>query len=474
MNATSNDLAHPRFSIFTDPTRKDALIMPVTSPHLTPGSRARRRARNVAAASLASGLALLGSTMASPARAVAPGAIQAFGSNTSGQLGNGTTTSSPQPDYFPVPAPVLNGATDLSLVTAVSGGRAHSLALQTSNTVRAWGRNGDGQLGNCSSTDSPLPVTVGDNATCTTTLSQITDIDGGGNHSLAVKNNDTVWAWGSNASGQLGDGSTTSRSYAGQVKTNNTPTYLTGITAASAGFDHSLALKSDGTVWAWGDNTDGQLGDSTNTNSSYAAKVKTVGATCAATNADLSSVTEVAAGAGHSLALKSDGTVWAWGNNEEGQLGDGTTANQKCAVQVTDSMGNLTSVVHISAGWRFSVAVKSDGSVWAWGDNLYGQLGNNNVPNDSSVAVQVQDAAGGNLSGVASVSAGGHHTLAIKATSGAVSCWGRADHGECGTAAGIIAGPPPYRTYYQPTAVPVVGVAAATAVAGGGSHSLVL
>ena len=463
--------------------------MPVNSFQLhKPGSRARRRARAVAAVSLAAGLALLSSTVASPARAVAPGAIQAFGSNTSGQLGNGTTTTSPQPDFFPVPGPVLDGDTDLSRVTAVSGGRAHSLALKTSNAVRAWGKNGDGQLGNCSTTDSSLPVTVGDNATCTSVLNQISDIDGGASHSLAVKGNDTVWAWGANTSGQLGDGSTTSRSYAGQVKTNSTPTYLTGITAASAGFDHSLALKSDETVWAWGDNTDGQLGDSTNTNSSYAAKVKT-GAAC---GADLSGVTEVAAGAGHSLALKSDGTVWAWGNNADGQLGDGTTTSHNCAVQVTVSGNNLTGVVHISAGWRFGVAVKSDGSVWAWGDNQYGQLGSDkapvptgvptgvpapvttNVPTDSSVAVQVQDAAGGNLTGVVGVSAGGQHTLAIKSTGGTVSCWGRADHGECGATGGLVNGPPPSRQFYQATAVPVVGVAAATAVAGGGSHSLVL
>jgi hypothetical protein len=213
-----------------------------------------------------------------------------------------------------------------------------------------------------------------------TGLTGVTQVAAGTFHSLAVRSDGTVWAWGANNGGQLGDGTTTNRSVPVQV------TGLTGVTQVAAGTFHSLAVRSDGTVWAWGNNLHGQLGDGTTTNRSVPVQVT-----------GLSGVTQVAAGWGQSLAVKSDGTVWAWGYNLQGELGDGTTTDSPVPVPVA----GLSGVVQVAAtggiGGGESLAVKSDGTVWAWGIHI------------GSVPVQV---AG--LSGVTQLAAGvGGHILAL-------------------------------------------------------------
>ena len=175
-------------------------------------------------------------------------------------------------------------------------------------------------------------------------------------HTLALKSDGTVWAWGSNSYGQLGDNTTVTR-YT-PVQTQN----LSGITAISTGFQHSLALKSDSTVWAWGCNLIGRLGDNTTTDRHTPVQVQ-----------NLSGITAISAGHGQSLALKSDGTVWAWGANNAGALGDGTTIARYIPVQIL----NLSSITYICSGQYNSLALKSDGTVWAWGANSAGELGDN-------------------------------------------------------------------------------------------------
>ena len=231
--------------------------------------------------------------------------------------------------------------------------------------VSAWGNNFFGQLGNetyDASSNTPVEVSNLDGA-------EVKALAGGQGHSLALRSDGTVWAWGLNQDGRLGDGTNTDSSTPVQVKDPNEPTgYLSGVTAIAAGGSHNLALKDDGTVWAWGSNTggqeqkiSGQLGNDTYASSNTPVKVS-----------DLGGVEAISAGGSYSLALKDDGTVWAWGNNEFGQLGDGTNTDSSTPVQVSD----LDGVKGIAAGGAHSLALKDDGTAWAWGANPYGQLGN--------------------------------------------------------------------------------------------------
>src|SRR3990170_7413761 len=193
-------------------------------------------------------------------------------------------------------------------------------------------------------------------------------IAGEEDHSLALKNDGTVWAWGYNLYGQLGNGNNTNSNVPVQVAG------LTGITAiAGGGRAHSLALRNDGTVWAWGYNINGQLGNGTFTNSNVPVPVTSFTGVSAISSGDL-----------HSLALKNDGTVQAWGNNASGQLGNGTFTNSNVPVPVS----SLAAVTAIAGGANHSLALKNDGTVRAWGLNSYGQLGSGNNT-DSNIPVQV-------------------------------------------------------------------------------------
>lgn len=247
----------------------------------------------------------------------------------------------------------------------------------------------------------------------------------GGNHTVALRSNGEVWAWGSNTNGELGDGTsgTTPRTTPTRVRTNAT-TFLGNVTAVAAGTNHTLALKSDGTVLAWGLNSSGQLGDGTTVQKLYPVTVKLANGTA------LTGIVEIACGATHSLGRKSDGTVWAWGANASGQIGDGTTTSPRSvATQVkTTSSTFLTSVVSIAAGSAHSAAAKSDNSVWCWGLNSSGQLGNN-ATKASSFPVRVTKSSG--FLSATKVYCGANHTFARDAV-GAVWAWGLNSNGQVG------------------------------------------
>lgn len=183
-------------------------------------------------------------------------------------------------------------------------------------------------------------------------------IEAGGNYTLALRTDGTLWAWGDNSFGQLGDGSLITRNVPGKIGTGS------NWTAVSAGFYHTVALKSDGTLWAWGDNTKGQLGDDSG-EFMLPAPVRL------GTDSDWAAV---AAGDFHTLALKTDGSLWAWGENTSGQVGDGSIAPKNQPVPV--KIGTDTNWVSIAAGGSHSIALKADNSLWAWGSNNGGQLGN--------------------------------------------------------------------------------------------------
>ena len=194
-------------------------------------------------------------------------------------------------------------------------------------------------------------------------LSEIVAISGGGTHSLAVRGDGTVWAWGFAGSwcgGGLGDGTT------GISSTPIQASGLSPVVAVAGGWMFSLALSRDGTVWAWGCAPFGQLGDLTRIPRATPTQV-----------ASLTSVVAVAAGYGHALAVKDDGTVWAWGHNGSGQLGDGTVAANRVdpGRPIPRPVSGITGIVAVAGGFAHSLALKRDGTVWAWGSNDSGQLG---------------------------------------------------------------------------------------------------
>lgn len=222
--------------------------------------------------------------------------------------------------------------------------------------MRVWGYNQFGQLGDNSGTDRPSVTNVAlpDGARA---------LAAGGAHSLAVKADGTVWSWGLNRNGQLGDGTTTLRTRA--VPVQGDAAQLRGAVQVAAGWYHSLALKSDGTVWSWGLNRDGQLGDGSRIERRTAVRVR-----------ELSNVKFIAAGVEFSAAITRDGSLWMWGRNTRGQLGNGNRESQAIPQRVLDQDGNpLRGVAMVSLGSQHALALTADGRAWAWGSNASGQLG---------------------------------------------------------------------------------------------------
>lgn len=322
------------------------------------------------------------------------GSVWAWGDDGAGELGNGVRIFSTTP---------RRPQTDGGWIAVAAGGR-HSVALASGGTVSTAGNNDYGQLGDGTRVNR---ATFGPVAG----LTGVVEISAGYYHSLARKADGTVWAWGLDYAGRLGNGP--------DGGPGLSPVQVTGLTGAiriSAGGGHSLALRNDGTVWAWGDNGKGQLGDATTITREAPVRVS-----------GLNDVVEIAAGEDHSLARTRDGSVWAWGGNYEGQLGDGTNTDRPTPVRVT----GLAGAVALSAGGTVSAALTSDGSVWTWGANFEGQLGDGTF--DSSTA----PARLSGLDGVAAISVGSGHTLAAK-RDGSLLAWGRNDFGQAGD--GTLAG----------------------------------
>lgn len=314
----------------------------------------------------------------------------------------------------------------LSGVAELSAGMNFVLARRTDNTLVTWG---DGYLGDGSMVYRPYPVPV--RYATGAAVAGMVSISAGGGFAVAARSDGTVWSWGSNTMCVLGTDPKLCASpgplpgaYAAQVLTS-TGGALTGVVkvAAGSGNMHALALKSDGTVWSWGTEQQGQLGNGTAfLNRSLAKPVLT------ATGAALTNVASISAGAVHSVAVLQDGTVYAWGLNTSGQLGIGTagySTSSMRAVRVLSSAGvPLTGVAAVAAGSHHTLFLKLDGSVWGVGANDLRQLGSSAV---SSVPIvypmRVLDLQGAALTGVRSIVTRDDHSVAVR-TNGTVYAWG--------------------------------------------------
>ncbi len=269
----------------------------------------------------------------------------------------------------------------------VSAGTAHTLILKNDGTVWATGDNSAGELGTGNTAATSTPVQVKVNAS--SFLTGIVTIAADNNESFAVDSKGNVWAWGLNTNGQLGIGTTSNAVYASQVGS------LTNIVAVASSQNHTLAVRADGSVWGWGANSNGQVGNgSASTWVTTPVKVQAP----SGQSGFLSGIVAVAAGASHSLALDQNGNVWAWGNNAAGQLGNATQTSRLLPVQVQNSGTALTNVVAIAAGTSNSYAQRSDTTVWAWGNNTMGELGNGTV-SATAVTANLSAAAVNGLSG---------------------------------------------------------------------------
>jgi alpha-tubulin suppressor-like RCC1 family protein len=287
-------------------------------------------------------------------------------------------------------------------VTAIAAGGFHSCAVTSGGAVKCWGDNNFGELGNGTTTDSSVPVDVSGLS------SGVTAITAGFDHSCALTSGGAVKCWGLNFSGELGNGTTTNSSVPVDVSGLSS-----GVTAIAVGGFHSCALTSGGAVKCWGENQNGQLGNGTTTDSSVPVDVSGLS----------SGVVAIAGGIFHSCAVTSGGAVKCWGRNINGGLGNGTTTDSSVPVDVS---GLSSGVTAITAGFDHSCAVTSGGAAKCWGDNAGGELGNGTTTN-STVPVDVS----GLTSGVVAITARFGHTCALT-SGGAAKCWGLNDSGQLG------------------------------------------
>ncbi|RSS59441.1 DUF11 domain-containing protein [Streptomyces sp. WAC01280] len=301
-------------------------------------------------------------------------------------------------------------------------------------TALAWGTNASGQLGDGNTAGhSTVPGRACGNATCTTPLGKVVQVAAGNGHSVAVLEDGSVVGWGANLSGQLGDGTNIDRTTPVRTcavgETAPCTSFLKGVVSVAAGVLHSLALLTDGTVVAWGNNATGQLGEGSVVNHRTSpVRVCAVGSVAPCTSY-LTNITSIAAGYQHSLALRADGGVRSWGINDQGQLGDGTLNARSAPVSIV----GLSNVVSVAAGVFHSVVARSDGSVRAWG--IGPQLGDGVGTQQTSpvpvCAVAQTAPCAAFLSGVKSVAAGAYHTLAARGDGTAVA-WGNNFYGQLG------------------------------------------
>jgi alpha-tubulin suppressor-like RCC1 family protein len=354
------------------------------------------------------------------------GGVKCWGYNDDGQVGDGTTTGR----LAPVDVDGLTGG-----VTAIAAGEWHTCALTSGGGVKCWGYNNDGQVGDGTTTDRLTPIDVSG------LMNSVTAIATGSWHTCALTSGNGVKCWGDNHFGQVGDGVGTDR-----LTPVDVSGLTSGVTAITAGEYHTCALTNEGEVKSWGSNNYGQLGNGT------------IGARYVPVDVSglMSSVTAIAVGGTHTCALTSGGGVKCWGDNDYGQLGDGTNTGRFTPVDVS---GLTSGVTAIAAGWWHTCALTNGGGVKCWGRNGYAQLGDGTTTKRLTPVDVI-----GLTSGVAAIAAGPFHTCALT-SEGGVKCWGYNLYGQLGDGT----------TTRRLTPVDVSGLTSdVTAIAAGGYHTCAL
>ena len=386
---------------------------------------------------------------------ISAGKVYCWGANDYGQLGNGDTTGATQ--YSPVAVDtsgVLNGKT----ITQISSiDRGATIALASDGTAYTWGLNSYGQLGNGDTTGANQYSPVAVDTSGVLNGKTITQISSGGHSAItALASDGTVYSWGLNDYGQLGNGDTTGANQYSPVAVV-TSGVLNGKTItqiSSDSYGTRIALASDGTVYGWGRNDDGQLGngDTIGANQYSPVAVVTSGVLNGKTITHLSS-----GGYGTTIAVASDGTVYSWGLNNYGELGNGDTtgANRYSPVAVdTSGVLNGKTITQISSGgYGTIIAVASDGTAYTWGHNLFGQLGNGDTTGAnrySPVAVDTSGVLKGKT--ITQISSSDYGTIIVLASDGTVYGWGANNDGQLGN--GDTTG----ANRYSPVAVDMSGV----------------
>ncbi len=324
------------------------------------------------------------------------GTVISWGNDANGELGDGTAGGTNA-----TPTAITN--VNVTDIVAVSGGGTFSLALKANGTMLSWGDDTYQQLGNGAGVSNSATPTV------VSGFNDIVAISAGYRFSLALRSNGTMLSWGNDGSGQLGDGTID--------PDNPTPTPIpsvSGVVAIGAGFRHSLALKSDGTMLSWGQDDDGELGDGTiNPDNPTPTAIPGVNGIIAIHTA----------GGQHSLALKSDGTMLSWGNDGSGQLGDGTVNPDN---PTPTPIPSVSGVVAIGAGLTHSLALKSDGTMLSWGSDTDGQLGDGTTTPNNPTPTAISA-----VSGVVAIAIGEYASMALK-SDGSLLTWGDDDNGQLG------------------------------------------
>ncbi|MBK8092833.1 MAG: cadherin-like beta sandwich domain-containing protein [Verrucomicrobiaceae bacterium] len=296
-----------------------------------------------------------------------------------------------------------------------------SLGIRANGTLWGWGNNDSGQLGNGVTGTSRTPVQSG-------TATNWRQVSAGLTHAVGTRTDGSLWAWGKNNLGQVGQGTANATLYTTATRVGSDIDWAWAV----AGFDHCIAVKTNGTLWAWGANNLGQCGQGDITPALYASPVQ-----IGTDNDWRQTEAGLSAGGDFTLALKTSGLLWAWGDNTNGQLGDGTTTMSATPVQITAGSWNA-----VSAGYRFSIAILFNGTVWSWGANGNGQLGRGGIVSNTS---SPNACATSTL--FAKISAGGLHALGL-ALDGTLWSWGNSVDGQLGL--GLAS---PFPRVYTPTKV---------------------